>query len=204
MDYHQGLQIAGGLLSLLLFIPLIISIVKEGAEGQSCATWLLWGALDVILTVSLFSTGGNYFLPLGFALGDFSVVILLVAKGKVNWGMFETIILVMVITCLAAWKLSGPIIAAISSTVAVVIAGLPGLREMWRKPQRRVGNIWMGYVVATTLSFFGGTEMTMKERFTPGVFALFALVMFAASRKKKPPEEIPDARPTPSPWILPH
>ncbi len=202
MDYHQGLQIAGGLLALLLFIPLILSIVKEGAEGQSCATWLLWGALDTILTFSLLQTGGNYFLPLGFAIGDFAVVILLVVKGKVNWGMFETIILLLVMACLAVWKWAGPMMAAISSTLAVVIAGLPGLRAMLKNPQRRVGNIWMGYVLANVLSFFGGTAMTVKERFTPGVFAFFALLMFVASRRKKPVEEVPGA--APSPWILPH
>lgn len=204
MEYHQGLQIAGGLLALLLFIPLILSIVKEGAEGQSCATWLLWGALDTILTFSLLWTRGNYFLPLGFAIGDFAVVILLVVKGKVNWGAFETIILLMVMACLAAWKLAGPMTAAISSTLAVVIAGLPGLRAMLQNPQRKVGNIWMGYVLANVLSFFGGTAMTIKERFTPGVFAFFALLMFAASRRKKRVEEIRGGTPAPSPWILPH
>jgi cation transport ATPase len=156
------------------------------------------------LTVSLYRTGGNYLLPLGFAIGDFAVVILLIVKGKVNWGIFETVILLMVIACLAAWKLGGPIIAAISSTVAVVIAGIPGLREMWKKPQRVVGNIWMGYVLANVLSFFGGTAMTMKERFTPGVFAWFALLMFAASRRKKPPAAIAGGAAAHSPWISPH
>src|SRR5262249_4877754 len=115
MDYHQGLQIAGGLLALLLFIPLIFGILKEGAEGQSCATWLLWCALDTILTISLLQSGGNYLLPLGFAIGDIAVVILLVAKRKVTWGIFETIILLMVIACLAVWKFGGPIMAATSS-----------------------------------------------------------------------------------------
>jgi hypothetical protein len=204
MDYHQCLQIAGGLLALLLFIPLIASIVKEGAEGQSGATWLLWGALDTILTFSLLWTGGNYLLPLGFAIGDIAVVILLVVKGKFSWSKFETVILLMVIACLGAWKLAGPMIAAISSTLAVVIAGIPGLRAMLRNPQRRIGNIWTGYVLANVLSFFGGTAMTVKERFTPGVFAFFALLMFVASRKKKSPEAVAGASAAPSPWILPH
>ncbi len=134
MDYHQGLQIAGGLLALLLFIPLIISILKEGTEGQSGATWLLWGALDTILTFSLLRTGGNYLLPLGFAIGDFAVVILLVMKGKFSWSKFETVILLMVIGCLAAWKFSGPMTAAVSSTLAVVIAGISACARCWQNP----------------------------------------------------------------------
>jgi hypothetical protein len=184
MDYHQGLKIAGGLLALLLFIPLIIEIVKEDAAGQSGATWLLWGALDTILTISLAETGGNYLLPLGFAIGDVSVVTLLLAKRKFKWSLFETIILLMVVGCIVAWKLGGPITAAISSTLAVCVAGIPGFNEMLKNPNRRVGNVWAGYVFANILSFFGGTSMELKERFAPGVFALCALMMFAASRKR--------------------
>lgn len=184
MDIHQGLKIAGGVLALLLFIPMIIGIVKEGAEGQSCATWLLWGALDVILTVSLIRSQGNYFLPLGFAIGDYAVVILLLAKGRFRWGWFESAILLMVAACLAAWKLGGPMMAAISSTMAVCVAGIPGLLAMLKTPQRKVGNVWAGYVVANGISFFGGTAMVVKERFAPGVFAVCSLVMFAASRSR--------------------
>jgi hypothetical protein len=29
-------------------------LIKDGGAGQSFATWLLWAALDTILTVSLF------------------------------------------------------------------------------------------------------------------------------------------------------
>jgi hypothetical protein len=54
---------------------------------------------------------------------------------------------------------------------------------MLKQPQRKIGNVWAGYVLANLVSFFGGTAMTIEERFAPGVFALCALVMFAASRR---------------------
>ena len=186
MDYHVSLQIAGGALALLLFIPLIRGIIKEGAEGQSCATWFLWGLLDTILTISVIEQRGNFYLPLGFAIGDISLVIVLLAKGKLRWGVFETIILVMVIGCLIGWKLAGPKIATVSATMGICFAGIPGLIELVKHPQRRIGNIWACYVLANILSFFGGSAMTIEERFAPAVFALCSLVMFAASRKTKP------------------
>lgn len=186
MDYHQALKIASGLLALLLFVPLIVSILKEGSEGQSGATWLLWGALDTILAVSLLRAEGNYLVPLGFAIGDIAVFILLVVKGKFTWSKLETVILIMVIACLAAWKLSGPVLASVSSTLAVCVAGIPGLRAMWKNPNRKVGNVWAGYVLANLLSFFGGTAMVMKERFAPGVFTVCSLMMFLASRRWLP------------------
>lgn len=184
MDYHEVLQIAGGMLALLLFIPLIAEILKSGAQGQSGAMWLLWGALDIVLTVSIIQQRGNFLLPLGFAIGDFLLVILLVVKRQFTWSRFETLILILVIGCVAAWKLGGPRTATIASTVGVCVAGVPGLVAMWKQPQRNVGNVWAGYVLANGLSFFGGTAMTVQERFAPGMFALCSLGMFAASRKK--------------------
>jgi hypothetical protein len=185
MDHHAFLKIAGGLLALLLFIPLIASVLKEGAEGQSCATWFLWGLLDTILTISIIEQRGNFLLPLGFAMGDVLLVILLLAKGRFRWGIFETAILAMVIGCIVGWKFAGPKTATISATLGICIAGIPGLLAMTKHPQRRVGNVWAGYILANALSFFGSTAMTIEERFAPGVFALCSLAMFAASRKKK-------------------
>ena len=185
MDYHQGLKIAGGVLALLLFIPMIAGILKHGAQGQSGASWLLWGALDAVLTVSLFERAGNYQLPLGFAIGDVALVVLLLAKGKFNWSRFDSGILGLVIGCVIAWKLGGSKTAAVASTLGVCVAGIPGLVAMWKEPQRKVGTVWAGYILANGLSFFGGTAMTVEERFAPGMFAAYSLAMFAASRRSR-------------------
>ena len=63
MDFHDALKIAGGLGALALFVPMAVEAIKDGGAGQSFATWLLWAALDTILTISLFLQGGNYLLP---------------------------------------------------------------------------------------------------------------------------------------------
>jgi hypothetical protein len=188
MDYHEGLKIAGGLVALLLFIPMIAGIIKDGAKGHSGASWLLWGALDAILTVSLMERSGNYELPLGFTVGDIILVVLLVAKGHFKWGRFDTVVLALVIVCLLAWRLGGPTVAAIASTLGVCIAGVPGLVAMWKEPQPKVGTVWAGYVLANGLSFFGGTAMIVEERFAPGAFAMYSLAMFAVSRRGQSPQ----------------
>ncbi|HWD92862.1 MAG TPA: hypothetical protein VG938_11005 [Verrucomicrobiae bacterium] len=182
MDYHQSLKIAAGVLTLLLFIPMILGVLKDGAEAQSCATWLLWAALDTVLTITIIEQRGNFLLPLGFTIGDVLLVAVLLAKGRFQWGGFETVILALVIGCMFVWKFAGPKPATVASTLGICIALLPGLRAMWKKPQRKVGNIWAGYIVANGLSFFGGTAMTIEERFAPGMFVLCSLAMFLASR----------------------
>jgi hypothetical protein len=93
-----------------------------------------------------------------------------------------------VIGCIAGWKLSGPKMATVSATMGICVAGIPGLIEMVKHPQRKIGNIWAWYVLANMLGFFGGRGMTIQERFAPGIFALCALMMFAASRVRKPLE----------------
>lgn len=192
MDYHEILKIGGGVLALLLFIPMIAGILKTGAQGQSFATWLLWGALDTMLTISIIQQRGNFLLPLGFAIGDVLVVIVLVAKRRFTWGRFETAILILVIGCVAAWKLGGPRIATIAATIGICVAGVPGLVALWKQPQRNVGSVWAGYVLANGLSFFGGTAMTVQEWFAPGMFVLCSLSMYAASRR--PVKRVNEAR----------
>ena len=58
MDYHDALKLAGGVGALALFVPMGVRIIKDGGAGQSFATWMLWAALDTILTVSLFLQHG--------------------------------------------------------------------------------------------------------------------------------------------------
>ena len=59
----------------------------------------------------------------------------------------------MVIGCVIGWKLAGPKIATISATMGICFAGIPGLIEMRKHPQRKIGNIWACYVLANMLRF---------------------------------------------------
>jgi hypothetical protein len=184
MDFHDALKIAGGLGALVLFVPMAVEMIKDGGAGQSFATWMLWAALDTILTISLFLQRGNYLLPLGFAVGGIVLTTLLLVKGRFAWGRMDSVILVLVFGCLIGWRLGGAKTAAVAATTGICLAGIPGLVELWWNPQRKVGNIWGWYVLANGLVFLGGTSITLEERFAPGVFAVFSLLMFVASRRR--------------------
>ena len=183
MDFHDFLKITGGIGALALFVPMAVEVVKDGGAGQSFATWMLWAALDTILTISLLLQHGNYLLPLGFAAGGIVLTTLLLLKGRFAWGRMDNVILLLVLGCLIGWKLGGAKTATVAATLGICLAGVPGLVELWRNPQRKVGNIWGWYVLANGLAFLGGTAMTVEERFSPGVFAIYSLLMFVASRK---------------------
>ena len=180
MNPHDLLKLAGGVMALSLFVPMILEIVRTRGAGQSFATWGLWAALDSMLTITLWQQHGNYLLSLGFAMGGVFLSVVLLAQGGWAWGKFETIIALMVLASLAVWKFSGPRNATIAVTTAICIAGIPGFVEMLRQPQPSAGKLWAGYTVANCLSFFGGTAMTVEERLAPAAFTVLSVLMLVA------------------------
>ena len=183
MDYHELLKLAGGVLAVFLFLPLVIGVFRDGGAGQSFATWLLWAALDCVVTVSVILQRGNYYVLAGFAIGSIAMTLALLSKRRYGWGRFESLILVLVVCCLVAWWLGGPKTATVAATLGICVAGIPAMVELWRQPNRKLGNIWGWYVLANGLAFLGGRAMTVEERFAPGVFAVQSLLLFAASRR---------------------
>lgn len=183
MDWHEFLRVAGGVGTLLMFIPMAVEVVRRGAAGQSFSTWFLWSLLDTILSVSTILKHGNFLLPVGYAIGGWVLTALLLARAKFLWGRLDTVVLLLALGCLVGWKLGGTKAAIVCATLATSIATIPGLAELWRHPRHAVGNVWAGFALANALSFFGGRAMTVEERFTPAVFAGLSLLMFIVSRR---------------------
>jgi len=184
MNVQEILKIAGGILALIMSLPMFITVVKHRGAGQSFATWMLWTALNSILTVSVIQQHGNYLMLLGFTFGAAASAAALLWQKRFLWGRFETVVLLLVLASVAVWAMSGSKMATIAATAASVIAGMPGMVALWRSPQRKVGNVWLGFAIANGLSFAGGATMTVEERLAPGVFTLSALLMVAISRRR--------------------
>lgn len=180
MNGHDLFKIAGGVLAMVLYVPMIVEIIRVQGAGQSFATWGLWAVLDIILTITLWQQHGNYLLSLGFAVGGVALAVVLLAQGSWKWSRFETVIALMVLASLAVWKFSGPRNATIAVTAAVCIAGVPGFVEMLRQPQPAAGKLWAGFTVANLFAFFGGTAMTVEERLVPAAFTGLCALMVVA------------------------
>ena len=170
MNGHQLLKLAGGLIAMGLYVPMIVEIIRSRGEGQSFASWGLWAVLDSMLTITLWQQQGNYLLSLGFAVGGIILAAVLLWQRNWSWGRFETVIALLVLASVAVWKFSGPRNATIAVTAAICIAGIPGFVDMLRNPQPAAGKLWVGFTVANILAFFGGTAMTVEERLVPVAF----------------------------------
>ncbi|MBU6427211.1 hypothetical protein KGQ27_03165 [Patescibacteria group bacterium] len=184
MNSNQVLIWLSSLIALLLYYPLISGILK-GEIKQSVATWILWVSLDTIALVSIIMQKGNYLLLVFYCTCGTIVTLSLVYKRLFSWTRFESFVLGLVVICLVVWGLSGSRWATIASTIAVCISGAPQIRDSWRTPDRTTGLIYMGYVLANSLSFFGGKTWTIEERFYPGMMALLCLTIATASFRKK-------------------
>ena len=180
MNAHDIFKLAGGLLAMVLYAPMIVEIIRARGAGQSFATWGLWAVLDTILTITLWQQHGNYLLSLGFATGGMVLALVLLKQGNWSWGRFETVIALAVLASLAVWAFSGPRNATIAVTTAVCIAGIPGFVDMVRNPQPAAAKLWAGFTAANVLAFFGGTAMTVEERLVPAAFTVLCALMMLA------------------------
>lgn len=184
MDIKSMMMWASGLLGIILFLPLILGILKNKIE-QSFATWILWLSLDLIALISIMLQKGNYSLLVLYVIGSATTAFILICKKQFKWTRFETFVTFLVLVCIGFWYTSGPRWATISSSIAVVISGLPQIKDSWNKPDRTTGLIYIGYVFTNTLFFFSGKNWTIEDRFYPGMMVpLCIAIAFSALHKR--------------------
>lgn len=171
------------LLALTLYIPLVWQILSRKVT-QNLATFILWGTLDAVAAMSLFTQHGNWYLPAAYVGGCLLVIGSLIYVRTMKWTWFETLISVMVIVCIIGWWQSGPRMATILSTAGVVIAGLPQLWDSYTEPETQPFVIYWGFVLVNVLSTLGGKSWIVEERLYPASCAVLCfLVVLAISRK---------------------
>jgi len=188
VDLNKFLVWSSGVLALALYIPLLTGIL-HGEIKQSFATWILWVVLDGIAMVSIILQDGNWLLLACYVSGGTIITISLVYTKQFKWTWFEWCTLGAVIFCLIVAKLSGARWATITSTLAVFFSGFPQFKDSWKEPHTKTALIYLGYVVANSLSFFGGKSWSIEERFYPGMMTLLCLTIMTAAFRKQPQEK---------------
>lgn len=175
--------ILSAVLAIALYIPLSIQILK-GKTEQNLATWFLWAALDAVAAISLFTQQGNFLMVAAYTLGSSWITMCIAKSGNFSWTKFETLVTIMVIACLIGWILSGPRTATVLSSIAVVIAGGPQLRDTAKDPWSAPFLIYFGFFTANTLSVIGAKNWSIEEVFYPSCCAVYCgVLVLIASRK---------------------
>ncbi len=181
-------QWASVILALCLYIPLDRQILR-GEITQNLATFILWGSLDAVAGASIYvQGGGNYQLPFAYVLGCSTVLVSILRSRNYSWTKVETRVSLAVVALSIGWWIMVYVehnawLATILSTLAVVAAGLPQLRDSWRDPSKSPLEIYIGYVVVNALSTIGGKGWSVEERFYPGFCLLLCATIVGASMR---------------------
>lgn len=185
-DFLQAL--AGGI-GILAYIILIVGIVKTKME-QSFAAFLLWAMLDLIATITSILEHGNFWLPLSNVAGSAVITILLVTKKQVSWSRVETMTSILVAICLLVWMMAGEKAGIIASSLAVVIASIPQMKETYDKPEATPASAYIVFLMGNLVSFFAGRAWSIEERFYSACSAFLCLVIVVFAFRKNQPHTV--------------
>ena len=162
----KNLEIIGGIIALLTYIPLGL-LVKKEPKIHSFASWAMFAVLDYITAWMLWSEGGNWLLVLFLALGCTSISILLLYARAVRWGAFESFTLLLVFLVCIVWIFYGNTIGAIAGIIANVTAGAPQFKDSWKIPDVRL--VPIGSCLSLPIPAFslqvkdGGERLSLKK-----------------------------------------
>lgn len=174
-DIHEILQLVAGIIAFSAYIPLTIGIVRNTAR-QSFAAFFLWGLLDSIAMVGAFLQEGNFWLAASNVAGTFTIAGLLLYKRQFEWSPTETITCFLVVVSLVIWYTAGNTGAIVSSSLAVVIAGIPQMAHTKREPAQTPIGVYLIWFAANIVSLAAGKAWTIDERF----YAVCGLVLCSA------------------------
>ncbi|MDR6940326.1 hypothetical protein [Mucilaginibacter pocheonensis] len=175
-----------GIIGIAAYLLLIAGIIKSKVR-QSFVAFLLWAMLDAIATITTILKEGNYWLSLSNALGAAIVAILLALKKQVSWTWVETTTTILVIICLNVWYFAGATEGIIVSSLAMVIASVPQMRDTYKTPEETPTTVYSMFLAANILSLIGGKEWTIEDRFYSGcaVFLCAVIVIFSLKNTLK-------------------
>ncbi len=156
---------------------LLVVMLLKGDTRQNFATWLMWGILDAIVALSIYSRGGNYLLVTLYTVTSLLISACIYYRFGFSWTIYETKVAWLACVCMLVWYLTGSWYAIIASTFAVIIAGDPQVRDIWTDTDNQKAWSWIGFGIANFFGILMGKEWSVAERFYPTCCFLFSVVL---------------------------
>jgi hypothetical protein len=134
-------------------VPLILGVIKQKWDkSQTFLTWVLYFLLDLVTMLSSQKIDGNYVILFGFSVGSFVMWSILLYQGRIGWTWLETVTLILVISCVGAWYVSGPYLALVFGIASEAIVGINLIIKTYRNPVIEYNLV--GYIIFLIVSFF--------------------------------------------------
>ena len=152
MNNYEIFGIIASIVSVISFIPYLISIFK-GETKPSSASWWTWTILMFIAVISSWAGGAPWqilLLPSWLCISQLVVSILSIKYGDNDWDLLNKLYIGGAIIGLLLWVLTGnPLLALGFSIVADLFASIPNFRHVFFNPEQEDRFAWtLGWLAA--------------------------------------------------------
>lgn len=173
----EKIGFTGGVIAVIIIVAFSVYLSINDIH-QNVMTWILWAFLDALITVSSIASGNKRpWLPAGYTVGSILVIIIILSRGEWHFGLIEAIATAGVFLAILIWKISGPKLAVIASTLAMTVAGIPAMYDAFLSPDPGSWWLWGGIALSCILSCYGAKGWTIEDRFFPCSSLIFNLSM---------------------------
>ncbi len=163
-DWKTSLGIAAGVLSILGFVPYIITIL-QGKTRPNRATWWIWLILSIVISASNYfvGAGNTIWLPVCGGIAQFIIALLSLKYGEGGWSRFDRMcVLGVSISLVLWWQFNVPFITLLLNIVIDFLGALPTIKKSFLEPEKENLLTWSLYFVASLLNLLAIEHWNLK------------------------------------------
>lgn len=181
MSWHSAVGQAAGVVSLLGFVPYLISVVR-GRTRPSMASWWIWTLVGCLIVVSYYAAGArtSIWTPVSYVIGPLLIALVSLRYGSGGWSRFDRLCVLGAGLSLLLWVLSGtPLTTLIFNILIDLLGALPTVRKTWQEPDSEDRLSWALFLIANSLNLLAVQPWTFPNASYPIYIFALALVMNA-------------------------
>jgi hypothetical protein len=166
IELHSIIGISATILSIIAFIPYIISILK-GQTRPSGPSWWTWSILAIVTIISSKASGAPWailILPIWLFISQLSISLLSIKRGDNNWDNTNKFSVFGALLGVVLWIFTGePLFALIISIIADFFASIPNFRHIWINPEQENKLGWVLGFGSAVLEIFAIKNWSLAE-----------------------------------------
>jgi len=188
-DLHTLAGIIAGVLSLLAFVPYVLSTLR-GKNRPNRATWIIWTAVGVSLLASYAAAGARETVWVAAAnlLAFFAVLALSLKYGEGGWTTFDIACLLGAAFGFALWWwFDSPLPTLFSGLFIDLVGALPTVKKAWSNPESEDLLAWILFCVANAINLLAIREWSVVVASYPVYMVFITLVLVAILIMRRKP-----------------
>lgn len=163
-----------GFVSLVAFIPYIISILR-GKTKPNRASWWIWTVVGFMLAASYGASGAKdtMWVALSYLIGPFATAILSVKFGEGGWTQFDRVCIICAALSAVLWFIfDSPVVALLINIIIDGAGALPTIRKTWSEPENEDRLSWALFFTGNALNLLAVNPWT----FAIAIYPLYLFV----------------------------